>query len=207
MIAVAGNDPNILIYDPRTATVVLSLHSSPHSEISSISFHYTGKALVAGSFDQSMRIYDLRNATLLQQLIPHSSPVTQVAFHPFTDFLLSADKEGICRITNVQTDEVVAWMQDHEKQVWGVTWGSSGQCFATTGEDRQILTYKVRPKPPDAYDYEFDGGNMLVALNHLQNEFNQLTNTMKTLDNRLLIQEEKLQWLCDIDDPISKRMS
>lgn len=38
----------------------------------------------------------------------------------------------------------------------------------------------------------------------MQYELTNLANTMNSIDKRLLLQEEKLQWLIDIDDPIKK---
>ena len=41
----------------------------------------------------------------------------------------------------------------------------------------------------------------------MQNDISNLAATMKSLDKRLLLQEEKLQWLIDIDEPITKKHS
>ena len=38
----------------------------------------------------------------------------------------------------------------------------------------------------------------------MQREITSLATTMKALDKRLLLQEEKIQWLADIDEPIAQ---
>ena len=86
----------------------------------------------------------------------------------------------------------------------GCCWLPSSRGFVTCGEDRRICAYKVEDRPTDPGTLEYDGGDIAYALERMQRELTSLATTMKALDRRLLLQEEKIQWLSDIEEPIAK---
>jgi hypothetical protein len=49
---------------------------------------------------------------------------------------------------------------------------------------------------------EVDGGDILAALTRTQEALTDLTTLMKTLDDRLMMQEERVRWLQENNGPI-----
>ena len=202
-IAIAGNDDKVLIFDARNGKCVQKIPTGTAADITSLSFHNSGTCIASGSFDQMVRIWDLRTASLLQRHAAHTAPITRVVFNPYDDDLLSVGKDRCARIWSLKKATISSVFRHHDSGVLGCCWLPSSRGFITCGEDRKIVAYKVEQNGNDINDYELDGGNLLAALEKMQSELNNLTNTMNTLDKRLLLQEEKLQWLADIDDPIN----
>jgi WD40 repeat protein len=202
-IAICGNDPNILVFDSRTGKLAQTIATGASGDLPSISFHHTGTTLACGSFDQIVRIWDLRTGSLLQRHAAHTAPITRVAFCPYGDDLLSVSKEGVTRLWDLKTASLTGCFSQHSAGVLGVCWLPSCRGFLTAGEDRRIIGYKIEEKPVDPTALGFDGGDIGVALERMQSELTALAVTMKALDRRLLLQEEKLQWLADVDEPIS----
>ena len=202
-IAIAGNDNKILIFDSRTSKAIQSIPTNTTADITSISFHSSGNCIGSGSSDQVVRIFDLRTTSLLQKHSAHTAPITRIAFSPFDDELISVGKDCYARIWNLKTASIDSCFK-HEAGVLGCCWFPSSKGFSTCTEDRRICTYKIGHLSNDINDYELDGGNIMYALDRMQYELTNLANTMNSLDKRLLLQEEKLQWLIDIDDPIKK---
>lgn len=203
-IAVGGNDNKVLLFDSRTGKVAQTIETGTAADISSLSFHYSGNCLASGSFDQMVRIWDLRTATLLQRHAAHTSNIMRVAFNPYDDELLSIGKDGVARLWSMRTTSIVACFQQHESGILGCSWLPSGRGFVTCGEDRRICGYKIEDLPIDPNKLEYDGGDIAAALDRMQRELTSLAVAMKTLDRRLLLQEEKIQWLSDIDEPITR---
>jgi prophage antirepressor-like protein len=48
----------------------------------------------------------------------------------------------------------------------------------------------------------YDGGDLLAALGRTQETLSNLTVLMKTLDDRLVLQEERVRWLKENNAPI-----
>jgi WD40 repeat protein len=203
-VAICGNDPNFIAFDSRTGKPAQTIATGATGDLSSLSFHNSGTCLAVGSFDQTVRIYDLRTGSLMQKHAAHSAPVTRVAFRPYGDDLLSIGKDGVARIWNLATGTLDACFNQPDDSLLGCCWLPSCRGFLTSDADRRICGYKIEEQPIDPTDLGLDGGDIMITLERMQTELTSLALTMKTLDKRLLLQEEKLQWLSDMDEPISR---
>jgi WD40 repeat protein len=206
-IAVGGNDSSILLFDSRTGKIALSIPTNTGADIMSLSLHEQRACLASGASDQMIRIWDLRTGDLLQRHSAHTAPVTRVAFIPYGDDLLSAGKDGVARLWNLKSATCSACFRQHEAGILGLCWLPSARGFVTSGEDRRICVFRLGETERNANSWEFEGGNVTVALGRLQNELTAVVTTMQALDRRLLLQEEKIQWLSDIEEPIRKASS
>ena len=207
MIIVAGNDSKILLFDDRTNKPFQTINTGTTSDVNSISIHRNQQCIAAGLTDQIIRVWDIRTSSLLQKHSAHGGPISQVAFNPSNDELLSCSRDGLTKLWDFQTSKVLATFDKHKGAVLGCCWIPTCRGFMTCGEDRKVISYKFEPKPIDPTTLEYDGGDFIEALEKMQSQINSLATTMKSLDKRLLIQEEKLQWLADIDEPISNAAS
>ena len=200
LVAVAANERYIPIYDKRTGKVVQKIQTNTEVDLSSLSFHHLGSCVAAGSKDGKVRIWDLRTTNVLRRQKAHADLITRIAFHPFADDYITSSRDGFCRIWSLKTTEIVASFQQHDSGINDVTWCNDGEHFATVGEDKKLCVYYQ----PEVNKDGFDGGDMLAALSFMQEQMRTLTDTMKRLDERLILQEEKIKFLQDIDNPITK---
>lgn len=202
LLAGVGNDPNLNIFDVRQKKgLVLQIPTQSKGDLSSLSFHYSGDCIAVGSFDRVVRIFDLRTGKLLQRHSAHTDAVTRVAFRPYSEDLLSVGRDHLARLWDLKAAKVSAVFDNHTDYALGCSWLPSARGFVTSGEDRRINAYRIKEGKVDPSSLEFDDGDILDALEKMQMEISNLADTMKALDKRLLLQEEKLQWLSDIDLP------
>ncbi|KAL1918960.1 uncharacterized protein VTP21DRAFT_2341 [Calcarisporiella thermophila] len=96
-LAAAGN-PHVRLYDINSNNPNPVASFDGHtSNITAVSFHSEGKWMVTGSEDGTVKIWDLRSATV-QRNFDHKAPVNDVIIHPNQGELISCDQSGSIRI-------------------------------------------------------------------------------------------------------------
>ncbi|MBI5628636.1 MAG: pentapeptide repeat-containing protein, partial [Candidatus Rokubacteria bacterium] len=80
----------------RPETVVVQLGVS--NAVSSVAFHPDGMLIAAGSWDGSIRIYDVPAGKLRRVLAGHGGPVHSVAWHPDGTKLASGSEDNTIRV-------------------------------------------------------------------------------------------------------------
>jgi WD40 repeat protein len=203
VIAVGGSDRVLLLYDLRCGKVIQTLETGSSSALSGLSFDRSGANLAGCGFDRHLRIWDLRSTSLIRSQDAHADVATGIAFHPHTDDFMTVGLDGVARLWNLKTPEVILSFKQHETGINGFCWWPKGRGFSTVGEDRKICAYERDTEEADL-GLDYDGGDVLVFLNRMQESLASLTETMRKLDERLVIQEERVRWLKDNNGPIVK---
>ena len=201
-IALAGDDKYIHLFDTRSAKIVQTIETKSSSDINSISFHHHGSLIAGGGFDQHLSIWDLRNSQLIRKQEAHSQPVTCVRFAPYTDDFLTVGMDGVARIWSLKCPDVISSFGQHEDAITSCCWYKSGKGFVTVGSDRRIIGLEYQEGEME--EPITDGGEIINSLNRMQVALEQIVNTMKTLDDRLMIQEERVKWLKENDAAITR---
>lgn len=198
IIAVAGYDRSVPLFDRRTGKVVQRLQTNTEADLYCLSFHHTGVCIGTGSLDHKVRVWDLRTNDIIIRQRAHSDTITSINFHPYSDDYMTTSKDCIARIWSLKSPEVIAAFRQHDAAITASRWYSDGKHFITVGEDRKICGFYQSEENFETYD----GGDMLSTLETMRNQLEGLTNTMKKIDDRLVIQEDKIRLLKDINEPI-----
>jgi len=69
-------------------------------------FDPQGNLLASGSFDESLRVWDVKKGECLKILPAHSDPVSAVHFNCDGTLLVSGSHDGLCRIWDTATGQV-----------------------------------------------------------------------------------------------------
>jgi len=203
LIAVGGNDRVVLLFDVRTGKVAQTIETESPSSVISLSWHRSGGILGGCGFDRSLRLWDLRTTKLVRCQEAHGDVANDIRFHRASDDFLTVGSDGIARVWSLKSADVVASFRQHEAGIYGCCWYPNSQGFVTGGADRKVC----------CFDYEgeehacFDGGDVLAALARTQKALADLTTLMKTLDDRLMLQEERVRWLKANNAPILRAAS
>lgn len=201
LIAIGGNDKTVPIYDVRVGSTVQVLATESSSDITALSFHHSGSLLAGSGFDRSYRLWDLRSSNVVRVQQAHDDIVTDIKFHPDNDDLLTVGVDGIARIWNSRTDSLITSFRQHDGPVNACCWYPKSSGFVTVGDDMKICGF-TDATPTNHSD--IDGGDVLKAFDRMQGVLEDLTNTMKKLDDRLISMEERVRWLKDNNKPISR---
>ena len=203
LLAICGNDSKVLLFDSRISKQIQTLQSHSASSLTSLSFHRNGAILASGAFDQYIRVWDLRMGDLVRKQRAHSDIISDIAFSPVSEDLLSTSSDKTARIWNLKTNDIVTSFSQHDNAVLGCSWASSGKSFATVGADRKLCTYFSNGVENVPKEIRMDGGDLFASVKRMQEELENITKMMKTLDDRLYVQEEKIRMLKDLSYPIS----
>lgn len=70
--------------------------------------------IVSGSFDETVRIWDVKSGKCLKVLPAHSDPVTCVDFNRDGSLIVTSSYDGLCRIWDSGTGHCIKTLIDDE---------------------------------------------------------------------------------------------
>ena len=92
---------SVLFLPIGTATAKLKATLEGHTDnVWSVAFSPNGKMLASGSWDQTVRLWDIETEQLLYTLTGHTSDIVSVAFSPDGQTLASGSWDGTIRLWN-----------------------------------------------------------------------------------------------------------
>ena len=77
-----------------------------------VNFNPQGSLLASGSFDESLRLWDVKTGRCLKILPAHSDPVSAVHFSCDGTLLVSGSHDGLCRIWDTSTGQCLKTLID-----------------------------------------------------------------------------------------------
>ncbi|CAL5324280.1 unnamed protein product [Camellia sinensis] len=137
-----------------------------NGRISSMDFHRTSNFLVTASDDESIRLYDVANATCLKTINSKKYGVDLVCFtsHPTT--VIYSSKNGwdeSLRLLSLHDNKYLRYFKGHHDRVVSLSLCSRKECFISGSLDRTVLLWdqraekcqgllRVQGRPATAYD-------------------------------------------------------
>ncbi|KAI8541166.1 hypothetical protein RHMOL_Rhmol08G0040400 [Rhododendron molle] len=115
--------------------------------ISSMDFHRTSSYLVTASADESIRLYDVANATCLKTINSKKYGVDLVCFtsHPTT--VIYSSKNGwdeSLRLLSLNDNKYLRYFKGHHDRVVSVSLCCRKECFISGSLDRTVLLWDQR---------------------------------------------------------------
>ena len=77
-------------------------------------FNPQSNLVVSGSFDESVRIWDVRTGKCLKTLPAHSDPVSAVHFNRDGSLIVSSSYDGLCRIWDTASGQCLKTLIDDD---------------------------------------------------------------------------------------------
>ena len=162
-----GNDretrSDIKLWDVKNSKVVARLKG--HSDwVESITFSRSGKLLASGSWDNTIKLWDIANPEQSQEiatLTGHSEWVTKVNFSPDEQLLASGSWDDTIKLWNVsnpQDTQDIATLEGHEGDVFDISFSPDGRLLASGSGDKTIKLWDVS-NPQDPQDITTLGGH------------------------------------------------
>jgi eukaryotic-like serine/threonine-protein kinase len=148
LLASVGSDKIVRVWDTSSKQLkpihVLPGHTGP---IYTVAFSATGELLATAGWDGEIRIWDLKNGTLLKKLIGHEHDVWSLSFDDCEGLLASAGQDGTVRIWDIAAGEAVQTIHAHKTVCHVVRFSPDGKHVYSGGRDGLVKKWAVNPKP------------------------------------------------------------
>ncbi len=113
-------------------------------DVWSIAFDPDGTTLVSGSWDQSVRLWDLATQKVIRTLLGHTKGVTSVAVSPDGLTIASGSYDQTIRLWDLQDGRCRHLLRGHTEWVWGVAFSPDGGLLASASGDCTVRLWQVR---------------------------------------------------------------
>lgn len=146
VLTLGGNQASI--WETKAGSLVMSL--SPHGSVASASFSSDGKYAVTGSWDQTLKIWDIQSRRVVQKLPqPHRGRINAALFSP------AAGALRILTVSNDKTAKVWKWNGPaaapveefqpfaHPAEVLGAAFSPDGNSIVTACADRNARIWNL----------------------------------------------------------------
>jgi serine/threonine protein kinase len=126
-----------------TAVATLAGHAGT---VSVVAFSPDGRALVTGSFDDRLRLWDCPDGRGAAWLSGHGGDVNAAAFSPDGQLLASAGDDRAVRLWELPAGRAAAPELPHPDRVYGVAFSPDGKTVATACDDGKVRLWSHRER-------------------------------------------------------------
>ena len=117
-----------------------------HSSIvDSVTFSPDSKLLASGSYDNTIKLWNVETKQEIATLVGHSSSVNSVAFSPDGKLLASGSSDDTVKLWDVETEHEIASLEGHSSSVNSVAFSPDGKLLASNGSS-EIKLWNVETK-------------------------------------------------------------
>ena len=120
-----------------------------HTEgISSLDFNRDGSILASGSYDRTIRLWNVDTGDLRETLEGHTDGVQHVTFSPTGLILASASDDGTIRLWDINTGDVIKTLDGHAERIRHVAFSPTGLILVSTDGDGTIRLWDTKTGEP-----------------------------------------------------------
>ncbi len=116
------------------------------------------KLLASGSFDTTIKLWDIDSRKEVYTFSGHNGPVYSVAFSPDGKFLASGSADNTIKLWDVVNKKEILTLSGHSGPVYSVVFSPDGKLLASGSADGTVKLWKV--------DTDKKTGNMEKSLSH-----------------------------------------
>jgi WD40 repeat protein len=127
----------ILIIGERS---ILEGHSG---KVLSVDFSPDGRLLASGSTDNTLRLWNVRQSTLLRTMLGHPFPILSLSFSPNNQLIATGSDDGIVRIWQVSNGSLLHSLQGHAGWVNKVVFSPDGKSLSSASDDYTVRQWRV----------------------------------------------------------------
>ncbi len=112
--------------------------------IISVAYSPDGNAIVSGSADNTIKIWDAKNHNLIVTLKGHKSYVLSVAYSPDGKMIVSGSFDKTIKIWDAKKYKLLATLKGHTDIVYSVAYSPDGKTIVSGSEDNTIKIWDAK---------------------------------------------------------------
>jgi WD40 repeat protein len=142
-VVIGLSDGNIKIFDKEKKGYDLLKTMEIGAPVNSVSFDNTGRSILVGCNDNSVRLYNPVNSELLRTFEGHTAPVLSVSSSVDGKWFISGSSDRTAIIWNVRSGQIHRTLKGHEWRVQSVAFNARSNYAATASNDGSVLLWEV----------------------------------------------------------------
>ncbi|BBD65423.1 WD-40 repeat-containing protein [Nostoc commune NIES-4072] len=111
--------------------------------VNSVSFSADGKTLASGSYDNTIKLWNLETGKEIRTLKGHDGYVTNVSFSADGKTLASGSWDNTIKLWNLETGKEIRTLKGHDGIVGSVSFSADGKTLASGSNDSTIKLWNV----------------------------------------------------------------
>ncbi|KAG0067555.1 U3 small nucleolar RNA-associated protein 13 [Linnemannia elongata] len=136
MLASGSNDKTVRLWDIRGGNNTLILKGHTDS-ISSIAYAPNGRHFISGSYDTTVRVWDM--------LTNHTDSIPSIVFSSNGPHFVPGNNDTTVRVWDVSTEDSINMLTNHTDRVSSVTYSPDGQNIVSASWDMSVRIWSSSP--------------------------------------------------------------
>jgi WD40 repeat protein len=139
------NDSNAISNINKTPlfSVIKTLEGHSNS-VHSVSFSPDGKTLASGSWDSTIKLWNVETRTKIRTLSGSSFDYHSVSFSPDGKTLVSGTSDNTIKLWNIETGKEIKTLKGHSNSVNSVSFSPDGKTLASGSLDNTIKLWRIQ---------------------------------------------------------------
>ncbi|KAK9480762.1 WD40-repeat-containing domain protein [Lipomyces japonicus] len=140
LLATASDDKTVRVFAAGTGGACVRTFRGHANYVTAVDFNCKGNLVASGSFDESIKIWDLRRGTCLRTLPAHSDPVAGLHFSRDGTLIVSGSHDGQIRLWDVTSGQCLKTIiePDNNAPVSAVKFSPNGRYLLSSALDGSV---------------------------------------------------------------------
>jgi len=128
-----------LLKTSKTPAITVAKHTQ---HVQSVAFSPDGKYVTSGSWDNSVKVWEVLTGRLVSDCRGHTGSVLSVAFSPDGKYVGSGGGDATVKVFEAQTGKIIADCIGHQDIVTSVTFSPDGKYIYSASDDKTLKVWE-----------------------------------------------------------------